>query len=253
MSSAAKFLKTIASVPKNWTSEQAKDLDLWQRWDTKGRKPRELKPLMDRMNPLIYVKMRPFQTVQNIPPSAIKAEFQRHTISALEKYDPSKQVPLSYHVMRQMDGAKKFIYDYQNIGRIPSHRVRKIGDFKSTFGDLEQKYNRPPTAHELADKLKWPVKEVSRMTEELRDDLLPWKGSGAEQAFKMLPSRQKEVLDLIPYELDSQQKAVFEYVYGEGGKPALGTTRIAKVMKMSPSKVSKIKLEIANRMKDYLD
>jgi hypothetical protein len=250
--SVKKLYQLAVSIPKNWTSEQVKDLELWDKWNQRGRKHRDLKPLLKRMDPLIYTKMRPFQTVQNIPPSAIKAEFKKHTIQALNKYDPNRKVPLSYHVMRQMDGAKKFIYDYQNLGRIPSHRVRKIGEFKSVFGDLENKYNRPPNSHELADKLKWPIKEVERMTTELRDDLLPWKGSGAEKAFQMMPAREKEVLDLIPYELSSDQKTVFEYLYGTGGKPTLGTTQIAKAMKVSPSKISKLKLEIADKMKEYL-
>lgn len=237
----------------NWTPNQIEDFNLWKAWDEGGRTKRLLQPLMDRLDPLIATKIRPFQTVQMIPQSAIEAEFKVHAISALEKYDPNYGVPISHHVMRQMDGAKRFVYDYQNIGRIPSHRVRKIGEFKSAFSDLENNVGRPPTALELADKLRWPVSEVSRMTTELRSDLLPWKTESAAAALDVTIPRNKEILDLIPYDLSPTQQAVFEYTFGYGGKPVLGSNDIAKAIGVSPSRVSRLKSEIADKIKPYLE
>lgn len=238
---------------ETWSPEQLEDYRLWDRWNAAGRNKQQLSPLLRRLDPLIETKMRPFQAVQLIPKSALKAEFQKHTIAALEKYDPSRGVPLSHHVMRQMDGAKRYVYNYQNVGRIPAHRARKVGEFKHRFTELQQQLGRPPTSHELSDNLKWSVPEVERMTSELRDDLLPWKGRGGESAFEMTPSREREVLDLIPYELSPQQHAVFEYVYGLGGKPTLGTGQIAETIGVSPSKISKIKAEIATKVQQYME
>lgn len=236
----------------NWTNEQIKDLKAWEYWDARGRRTKDLQPLLNRMEPLIYKKMAPFKSMKNIPNSAVKAEFQKQTINAIESYEPKRGVPLSYHAMRNMDAAKRYIYDYQNDARIPSHRVRKIGDFKASYSKLERKLNRPPTALELSDELKWPVKEVSRMSKELRNDLLPWKGSGAEEAFTIQTPREREVLELIPYELDDIERGVFEFTYGQGGKPTLGTSETAKAMNLSNSKVSRTKAKIADKIAAYL-
>lgn len=238
---------------QKWTSNQVKDYQAWERWDSHGRKRRDLEPLLNRMDPLLRKKMAPFSTMQNIPDSAVRAEFQQQLVKALETYNPETGVPLSHYTMRQMDAAKRYIHDYQNVGRIPSHRIRKIGDFKHAFENLEDKYKRPPTAFELSDELKWPVNEVSRMTTELRDDLLPWKGGGVEQALLIQTPREREILELIPYELDNLELGVFEFTYGQGGKPQLGTIETAKALKISPSKVSRVKTGIAKKIKQYLD
>lgn len=243
----------IPKFAQMWTPDQLEDFRTWEAWDKAGRTTSALKPLLTRLNPLIETKYRPYSTIPNMPQSAIKAEFKKHALNALEKYDPNRGVPLGHHVMRQMDGAKRFVYDHQNIARIPAHRARKVGEFTSRFEELQRSLGRPPTSMELADKLRWPVAEVGRMTKELRDDLLPWKGGGVEQAFEMRPPKEKEVLELLPYELNGPQQAVFEYTYGYGGKPQLGTGDIAKTMGVSASKISKLKAEIADKVKTFME
>lgn len=239
--------------PSGWTARQLEDYQVWSSWNAGGQRVKAMAPLMARMKPLIRVKAKPFFNAPNLPNSAIEAEFKIHAVKALADYDPKYGVPVGHHIMRRMDGAKRFVYNYQNLGRIPVHRVRKIGEFKSVFADMEADCRRPPTAHELADRLSWPVGEVTRMTKELRDDLLPWKGSGAESAFDHQPSREQEILGLLPYELGAEQQRVFEYVYGYGGKPRLGTSAIASTLSISPSSVSKIKLQIAEKVRQYVD
>lgn len=237
---------------ETWDPNQLEDFRLWERWK-KNQTKRELRPLLRRLDPLVETKMKPFRSVQLIPPSALKAEFQKHAIDAIEKYDPEYGVPLGHHVMRQMDGAKRWVYNYQNFGRLPDHRARKVGAFQHAFADLQRTLKRPPNSHELADRMRWPTAEVDRMTSELRQDLLPWKGSGAHEAMEIRPPKEREVLELIPYDLSPGQHAVFEYVYGLGGKPKLGTGQIAKVLNVSASKVSKVKAEIADVMRPHLE
>jgi len=230
----------------DWNASQLEDLRLWEEWKKSGDK-NKLKPLVKNMQPLIYKKANEFSRVQNIPKSAVQAEFKLHAIKGMHNYDPTYKVPLSYHVMRQMDAAKRFVHKYQNVGRIPEHRHRKIGPFKAAHTELENELGRPPTSHELADKLQWPVAEVGRMTQELRDDLLPWKGGGADKAFDQCPPREREVLALLPYELCPEEQAVFEFTYGYGGKPQLGTTEMAKALKYSPAKISRLKARVAKK------
>ena len=60
-----------------------------------------------------------------------------------------------------------------------------------------------------------------------------------------------EVIRLMPYSLDNDEKAVFEYTFGLSGKPALKPGEIAKKMKMSPSRVSRIRAKLATKVGDY--
>ena len=241
-----------SSGKSDWNAKHHQDLQLWQDWQQSGKDPQQLEPLMDQLKPLIESRKAKFGTLTSVPQSAVDAELKRQTLYALETYDPNKNVPLSIHVYNNLKGANRFIYNYQNTARIPAHRVRKIGDFQAAFKELESKTGRPPTSHELADHLGWPVSEVTRMTQQLRQDLLPVEGSVAETAMIQTPSIQKEVMDLMPYELDPFDLAVYEYTYGYGGKPVLETKQIAKTLKVPPIKVYRSKTNIAKKFDEYL-
>ena len=64
-------------------------------------------------------------------------------------------------------------------------------------------------------------------------------------------SRHNEIMRLLPYELGPDEKQVFEYVYGIGGKPKLEPGQIAQKLAMSSSKVSRIKKSIAIKYSKY--
>lgn len=236
----------------SWQPKHFEDYRLWEDWHKSGRDPKKLKPLMDRLRPLIESRAAQFRQLESIPYSTVKAELYKQTLKALETYDPNRNVPLSVHVSFNLRGANKFVYDYQNLGRIPAARVRKVGDFKAAFSELESKLGRPPTSHELADKLGWPVSEVTRMTTQLRQDLLPIEGSKAEEQLSPTIPAVREVMELLPYELDPFELSVYEYTFGYGGKPQLETKDIAKVLKTHPSKVYRAKSNIAKKLDTYL-
>ena len=243
-------MKTATSQPRTETSRE--DIKLWKAWDAAGRDPQTLKPLLQHVDPLIKMRLNAFRGLQSIPQSALEAELKRQAVTAFNNFDPGRGVGLATHVVNYLKGANTFVYNYQNAARIPGARARKVGVFKSTFGELEDSLGRPPTAIELADKLSWPVKEVERMTTQLRKDLLPTVGTRAESAMVQMPSEVKEVLQLMPYELDPFDRSVFEYTFGQGGKPQLGTTDIAKVLKTSPAKISRTKEKVAKKLDAYL-
>ena len=76
-------------------------------------------------------------------------------------------------------------------------------------------------------------------------------GQFEQDPSSFVPSRQKEVLRLLPYELNSEERAVFEYIYGVGGKPKLGPGAIAQRLGMSAPKVSRLKRAIADKYAKY--
>ena len=242
--------EVLVKLARSSTSEE--DVHLWEKWDKSGRSPQTLKPLLQHVDPLIKMRMMSFRGLQSIPQSALEAELKRQAVTAFQRYDPSKGVALATHVVNYLKGANTFVYNYQNAARIPGARARKIGVFKSAFKSMEEDLDRPPTAIELADRLSWPVKEVTRMTTQLRSDLLPSVGTRAESAMVQMPSEIREVLELVPYELDPVDRSVFEYTFGQGGKPMLGTVEIAKVLKTSPAKVSRVKARVAKKVDAYL-
>ena len=66
------------------------------------------------------------------------------------------------------------------------------------------------------------------------------------------PSREQEVLNLIPYELNGEERLVYEYLFGHGGKPKLAPGQIACRLRWTPSKVTRIKNKVVDKIRDYL-
>ena len=236
---------------KDLKEKQAKELEMWHHWNTNGRQPEHLQPLMKSFKPLISSKVNVYTSkIRDIPPEAIRAEFNNQFVKALETYDPNRGAGLGTHIHYHLEKARRFITTYQNPGRIPENRIYKIRELQDAEMHLDDRLGRPPTQLELADHLKWSPRQVGLLQKEVRR-AMPTSQFEFDPLTHM-PSRQQEILRLLPYELTNEERAVFEYVYGVGGKPELGTGEIAKKLKMSPPKVSRLKSAIAEKVKGHL-
>lgn len=231
-------------------SRSQKDLQLWQTWNQNGKKPDDLEPLMKQIDPLIRRASNIYAGKVNIPKSAVHAEFQLQAIDAFNTYNPKRGASLGTHVTWQLKKGRRFISTYQNIGRIPETRIHGITTFQNAQDELKDQLGRDPSAHELADHLKWPVNQVSAMTLELSRKEIPTSTlQGDMSAIK--PSREAELLRLIQYDLSPDEKIVYEYLLGVNGKPQLKPGEIALRLNMSPSKVSRVKDSIGAKAKKY--
>jgi|PlaIllAssembly_1097288.scaffolds.fasta_scaffold01348_2 DNA-directed RNA polymerase specialized sigma subunit len=230
----------------------AKDFELWQQWNAAGRDQESLKPLLKAFRPVInshsntYARSNP-----NLPPEAVRMDFMNHAVKAFESYDPNRGTSLHTHVNWRLLQGRRFVSTYgSGLGRIPENRVYKVQQFLNARDELTDTLGRPPAASEMADHLKWPVKHVTALELETRSEvpssLLP------ADTTSIMPERGTEVLRLLQYELNPEETAVLEHLYGMNGKPKLKPGDIAKQLNMSSSKVSKIKLNIANKAKEYL-
>ena len=230
--------------------KQKKELEMWKRWVDGGKKQQDLRPLLSSLRPFIRSISNQWATVQrDVPPAAIHAEFVNHAVKALETYDPTR-AGLNTYLASQMRKAPRFVKTYQNAAYIPETRSYSIQPFKDAVSNLTEELGRPPTQLELADRLKWSPRKVATLQKEIKSV------SPASQ-FKYdptsyVPSQQQEVLRLLPYELSGDERAVFEYIYGIGGKPRLSPGEIAKKLNMSAPKVSRLKSAIAAKYEKYV-
>ena len=240
------FLEFEKDAAKNRSQH---DIELWNQWKTHGKKPEDTELLLNNFSGLIRSKSNQFIRNENIPPSAIHAQFQTQAMKAFETYDPNRGAKLSTHVMNEMKRGRRFVTTYQNLGRIPEPRANKITDFQNQRDNLVDTLGRPPTAHEMADKMKWPVKQIVAMEHELRNEIPMSRFKGDMMAIK--PSTSAEVLRLIQYELSPEEKAVFEYSLGVNGKQQLKPGDISKTLNMPASKVSRLKLSVAKKIEEF--
>jgi len=236
--------------PQELKGKQAKEIDMWNHWNNNGRQPEHLQPLVESMQSLVKKRLNIFENrSRDIPPAAIRAEFQDQLVSALATYDPTRGARLGTYVSDRLMKANRFVTTYQNPARIVEPRTYMITKMKNAEDFLHQSLSRPPTAMELAEHMQVAPQQVELLKKELRKAVPTGQFEHDPAGFS--PSRTKEMLKLIPYELSPEENAVFEHVYGTGGKPQLGTGDIAKRLNMSAPKVSRVKSAIAAKIKKY--
>lgn len=242
--------KGFSSKPILPGSRAQHELQMWQQWQQGGKKPEDLRPLVSSLQPLVHNRLKIFHNrVRDIPPDAIRAEFHDQLINALDTFDPNKGKMTTWINARLMK-ANRFVNTYQNPARIGEKRIRDIASFQAAEDTLRQRLGRSPTVVEISDYAKIPQNEVTLLRSELRHSH-PAGQFGEKDPTSFTMSRTKELLNLLPHDLTTEERAVFEYVHGVAGKPRLGTGEIAQRLNMSAPKVSRIKQAIAAKWRQY--
>lgn len=227
-----------------------RDLELWEEWVKRGKSQTALKPLYQAFKPTINKEVNRFRHAP-MPKASIKSHFVKHFMGALDKYDPNRGASLHTFVTGQLRQGGRFVKNYQNMARIPLGRIEKIRDFNAAKSYLRDTFNREPNADELSDHLKWPLKDVELMEQIDRKDLSF--GVGEMQETQIIPSRQKKVFDLLGYDLNSEEKVVWEYYFGKNGKPEItNVNTIASKSGFSTHKVYRLLNSIKAKAKEFL-
>lgn len=230
-------------------TRQQRDLDMWRTWKSGGQKPEDLRPLLQAFDGMIQGQAAVFKGRVRVPPAAIDAEYKRQFLAALEHYDPDKG-SLGTYVYQYLSKSKRFIANHQNMARIPESRIYKIQEFQVGQKYLDEQLGRPPTHEELSAFLGWKPAEVARLTTELRKDISS--SQFLDDPGTVLPSRAEEVLRLVQYELTPEELQVFRHTFGVSGAPSLTPGQIAAKLHMAPSKVSRLRKKISEKVERYL-
>jgi DNA-directed RNA polymerase specialized sigma subunit len=248
------FLNEVDELEKlsadDLRKRQQREFEMWQQWQQNGQKKKDLRPLLNSLKGFINNRANVYAgKLRDIPPAAIKAEFTNQAVNALQTYDPNRGAKLTTYIDYHLKKAKRFATTYQNPGRIPENRIYKIRELQNAEQQLDERLGRAPTQLEVADKLKWSPKQVDVLQRELRSTFVTGKYETDPSSY--VPPRHKEVLRLLPYELNNEERQVFEYIYGIGGKPQLGPGAIAQKLGLSAPKVSRLKKSIAEKYEKY--
>jgi len=227
-----------------------RDLELLDQWKQGGEKPDDLRPLLGNFRGLIRSQSRQWESNVELPPAAVRAEFTKQAVQAFRTYQPDKGATLGSWVGTNMKKAQRYVTTYQNTARIGEHRVYKIGQYQTAKASLDDQLGREPTTEELADHLKWSPREVGRMNAEIRKAHIESAFEGSPM--NLMPSREAEVLRLVKYDLSPEERLVYEYTVGDGGKPQLKPGQIATRLNMSPAKVTRVREAIYQKMKGHL-
>lgn len=210
---------TSAHIEKEAETRKKTETDLFKKWKQTGEK-KHFQDLYSSMKNLIHDAARKAAYGSNVPESAHRIYAAQNFLDALRTYDPKRGTALQTHVYGAVhQKAKRLNYMYQNLGHIPEPRAQQIGLYQSEHQNLRDNLGREPSAAELADKLSWNLKDVTNIQKELRKDLAM--DQGTEEVPYFESGKEEEVLNYLYYDLSSEEKVVYEYVFGKFGKPKM--------------------------------
>jgi DNA-directed RNA polymerase specialized sigma subunit len=242
----------LAEKEKTAETRRINEIKMWETWQQapQHQKPDHLAPLLKAYEPVFNRKINEWSRgAKAIQPTAFKAELQRHFIGALETYDPNKAA-LSTHVETRLQKAKRYVVKHQNLAYIPEGQVAHIGRIRKAQDELQEEFGRVPSHDEIADHLGMSPKRVNTILSAVKKDI-------PASRFESDPTtsaihREREVLDLLQYNLSPDEKQVFDLLYGRNGNaPVTSTNDLAKRLGKSAPQVSRLKTSILNKYKNY--
>ena len=231
-----------------------KDIELWKEWKASGEHPDKLRPLLKQCQQLIHGKKGSAVWIGrvDIPPAVIRAEYNKQFLHAARTYNPDKSA-FNTWVTYCIRKSSRYLNMYQNPARIIETRSgHKKGLFDNAVATLTDQFGREPTTDELSQHLDWSPAEVGRATAENRGAIYSSHNADGMDPATNMPSRDLEVLRLIKPQLDRDETRVYEHLLGDGGKEQLRPGEIATKFGWQPSKVTRIKTAIADKMAPYL-
>lgn len=214
------------------------DIDAWSKWQT-SRSREDLGSLFNRMEPVIHKEVSRWASGPVARP-VLNLEAKKISLAAFKTFDPNK-AKLNTHLTNNLKGLSRLVYTHTNPARMPEHQVLKLNTFLSSKQNLEEELGREPTSVELSEDLAWNPREVERYESQLR--------TGYSTSQPVPPGfdrfdADKVFLDFVYNDLVDQDRAVFEYTTGYGGKRILSAQELTRKTGMSQGQISHSKRRI---------
>lgn len=230
---------------------QKKEIELWHKWDQNGRKPEDLQEIHRSFKPLINKKVSVYAGRVPIPTSAIRHEMNKHFITAVKTYNPTKGAQLNTWVQQNLKKSRRFINNYQNMGKIPEGQISLIPKYDQAFDELTDELGHIPDARLIADRMGEPLNKVKQLEKERRADL---SSSGFQSdPSEVLAPKELEALSIIQYDLTPEERTVYEHTFGMNGKKMMKPGEIAKATGMHVSKVSRLRNKLKDKVTEAME
>jgi DNA-directed RNA polymerase sigma subunit (sigma70/sigma32) len=233
-------------------SVRAREMELYRKWKTEGKKPEDFAALYNSHKKLIQKEINKYRGAE-VPRAALEFEHIKHYRVALESFDESKGVQLHSWITTNLKKPRRFVISVQNFARITEPLANKIGPFKSAHTELTAKLGHQPSTDDLVEHTGLSRKEVLQLNRQLRKALMITAGGDEETAPSYRSDTERQIADLIYHKLKPDEKVVHEYLFPKDGrKPITSSSVLAKKLGWHVSKVSKAKTAIIGHIDQHL-
>ena len=254
------YMRDINNIPLINTKEEVELAKLIK----KGNQKAKYKLITSNLR--LVVKIAHDFKGLGLPLQDLVAEGNIGLMRAAEKFDPSKGAKFSsYAAWWIKQSMRRAMMEKSKLIRVPITSAGKINKIKSTRSRLTEQLGRSPTDKEIAGKLNFSIKVVSRLkkveqkTVSLQNpisngengwlkDILPDEKSPAPD--QLLD--ESELADRINHllsTLDHRERTILLMRFGLDGKPPKTLEEVSKVIGRTRERVRQIQNKALNKLR----
>jgi DNA-directed RNA polymerase specialized sigma subunit len=244
-------------------ARESADMEAFHAWKADPNK-QNTSTLLKRFNPMFSQRVSMWKAPA-VDEAAFRADLKRHALTAFETFDPSRGAQLRTHVGNLLRRSQRFNSKYQNVAFIPEEQAALITPIQQARDFLFQEKGEQPSHEDIASYLN---ENEDMLPKRVRGKMTPQRVLTVQQyqirdipgsAFESDPtpksmSFERETIDVLRPALKTEdEKTVYDYLFGKGGKPHVESTgEIARRMGKSPSQISRLKKRIESTYKKYV-
>lgn len=224
-----------------------KDIELWEQWN-KTKSPNDLQNLVNRMDPIIRTAVMRLSG-GTIGTDVLLAKGKVLAVQAIKSYDPKKGVALATHITNGIAPLHRVVYTHQNTARLPENITLKINQYNAAKEHMLSNLGREPTVEELHQELGWSANEIKKLDTYQRKDLVESLNNTGDAFGK--EEFDDDLLASIYYDLNPQEKKLFEYSTGYGSYKR-SNPEIMKLMGLTQPQLSYQKLLLTKKIQELI-
>ncbi|HSW49865.1 MAG TPA: sigma-70 domain-containing protein [Bryobacteraceae bacterium] len=244
-------MRPMPIIPESRTEGDERLLIEWRNAPAGPIKDQKLELLLQRMGGVIGQVVNLYRAAP-VPTRVLELEAKRQASQAFLDWQPGRGASLATYLntwLRQR--LFRWVSEHQNPARIPEEHVRRIGGYNRAVEELTDRFGREPSTAEVADHMGVPLKHVSKLRRLIRPSVSADSDIGRSgEVVESDPDYPRAVLAY--YGMTEMERQVFDYSLGAHGKPQKSPGEIAKILKVSPSRVSALKEAVAKKLEPYI-
>lgn len=236
-------LKVAAPRQHTHTTARDRDLELWRAWKANPA-PANLDALMRAMAPVIGQQVRLWSG--QTPTGALEIEAKTLALDAFRTYDPNAGTALASHVTNRLAKLSRFVYSNQNMVRIPEHRQLAVNHLWKAETELAGDLGRQPSVAELADKLKWSPKLVTKTLQSRTGEHV---GSRDEGTGLYGTDTSRELGVHVAYaSMTPEEQRFFDAMTGWGGQKTKSKNEVLRDLKITARQYESMRQKVLARL-----
>lgn len=221
----------------------------WHAWK-KDPTPETLGALYHEVDRTIKHAVDQF-SASGIPTPALESQARTIAYKAFKSFDPSK-AQLHTHVHNHLKNLNRYVDKYSQTIRLPETKARQADKVYKAMKTLEERLGRMPTTTEISEHTGIGQSTLGGLMRHQTHLYSNNEGSTFGQPVMDNASDLELAQEVVFHMLNPQQQIVFQHTLGYAGHPRIAGGDIAKMLKVSPARVTAVRKDIGKRMEEVL-